>query len=257
MIPGPTVLLACSVLLQQPRSASRMAAAVSWESLKTTLDDTVPVFVVTDEELRPTASETQVVCFSDAAAAQAELVRASADLPSLELRLQAVGLGTALERARLNRARIVPAAGDLETARAAFPDGEDWDGGALPLFGAYEMQRKRRDGTMATPLFMSVEDAKAALRAADPNRELNLNLVCTSLQRMTSLIVQGEVDAIEFVPATAAVELARRCAAMDDDAALPPGVTRGTISRSLPLWYGEDEGGDETQRNLFGLDVGP
>jgi hypothetical protein len=235
------------------RAPRMCAAAVPWESLKASLDDSVPVFVVTDEAQRPLASQPRVLCFLDAVAAQSELVRAKDEYPSLDLRLQPVGLGTALERARLGRASVVPSAEELDVARAAFPDGEDWEGGALPLFGAYEMQRKRRDGTLATPLFLSVEDAKAACREADPQRELGLELVCTSVQRMVSLVVAGEVGAMDFVPTATAVELTQRCAAVGAEAGeLPPGVTRAMITRSLPSWYSEDEE-DPTQQSLFGL----
>ena len=42
----------------------------------------------------------------------------------------------------------------LQAAREAYPDGEDWEGGALPLFGSQQMQRTRPDGSLATPLFL-------------------------------------------------------------------------------------------------------
>ena len=32
-------------------------------------------------------------------------------------------------------------ADDLSAARDAFPDGEDWDNGALPLFGCHQVCR--------------------------------------------------------------------------------------------------------------------
>lgn len=224
------------------------AAAVQWDDVKSALDDAVPCFVVTDEDLRPLADQPTVLCFADAVAAQTELIRAKEEYPTLNLRLQPVGMGTALERARLGRARVIPSGKELGMAREAYPDGEDWDGGALPLFGAYEIQRKRRDGTLATPLYLSVEDAKAACVEADPERELGLNLVCTSLQRMTSLVCAGEVGAMDFVPTAAAVELAQRCGETGE---LPPGVTRGMISRSLPSWYTEDQN-DPNQQSLFG-----
>ena len=231
-----------------------MCAAVPWDELKASLDDSVPVFVVTDEALRPLASQPTVQCFVDAVAAQTELDRASAEYPSLDLRLQPVGLGTALVRARLGRARLIPSSREVEVARGAFPDGEDWDGGAWPRFGAYEIQRKRRDGTLATPLALAVADAKAACAEADPQRELGLNLVCTSVQRMTSLLMSGEVGPMDFVPSTSAVALAQRCdaASAGASATLPGGMTRGMIGRSLPTWFSEDDD-DPNQKSLFGL----
>ena len=213
------------------------------------LDDSVPMFVLTDEASRPFSSQTKIPCFADAAAADAELTKAQAENPRLDLRLQPVGLGTALERSRLSRTELVPAEEDLSVAREVNPSGEDWDGGAFPLFGCQALQRKRRDGASATPLWLSVEDAKAELRAIDPKRELDLDLVCTSLQRIVSLCVDGEVGPMDFVPTAAAVERTMALAARSGGGDLPPGVTRGAISRALADIFRED---DDDKNGLFG-----
>lgn len=223
--------------------------AVAWEDLKATLDDAVPIFVLTDEATRPFSIQKAIPCFADPKTADAELSKAREENPELNLRLQSVGLGTALERSRLGRASLVPSAEDLAVARQVNPDGEDWDGGAFPLFGCQALQRKRRDGQMATPLWLSVEDAKVGLREVDPNRELDLDLVCTSLQRIVSLCISGEVGPVDFVPTAAAVKLTIANAARNADGELPEGVSRGAIKAALVDVFREDE---NDQYGLFG-----
>lgn len=230
--------------------ATNGASSLAWTSLKSALDETVPVFVVTDAESRPLEYERassngpMLLCFAGIGGAQAALDRASAKQPALQLRIQPVGLGTALERVREGRAELVAAAQDLEVARSVNPDGEDWDGGALPLFGCHQLSRQRRDGSTATPLWLSVEEAKAALAEIDPKRDQGLHLVCTSLQSMSSLIEQGEMGPIDVVPTRRALEFCKTGMVMggvadDDEGGLPPGVTQGAFLRALPEIFGE------------------
>ena len=250
--------ISTSCALQVPAAASRHARvhcstteeiAVPWEDVKATLDDSVPVFVVTDQESRPLAAST-VMCYTDSAAALVELTRASDEFPGLNLKLQPVGLGTVLERARLGRCRLLPSEQDLEVARAANPEGEDWGSGAVPLFGCRQLQRQRKGGVLATPLWLSVEDAKAALREADPERTKDLELTCTSLQRIVSLQIAGEVGPMDFVPSRAVVKYMQRSAAVEGEGdEATPGVTRGMIARSLPDWMKEDQ---DDKYGLFG-----
>lgn len=156
--------------------AHRLSEDGQWSRLKNQLDNSVPVFVVTDEESRPLEYEKGgspiLVCFAGAEGALAERERSAQKFPLLRLRIQPVGLGAAMERVQEGRAVLVPSAYDVKVARASNPDGEDWDGGALPLFGCHSMKRRRKDGEVATPLFLSVEEAKEALADADPKREV-------------------------------------------------------------------------------------
>ena len=142
-------------------------SAIVWDELSKELDATVPVYVVANQAGRPLEDESSgrslFLCYLDPTAAQAALETAIGLDPTLGLRLLPTGLGSALSQANVGRARLIPAAADLQAARDAYPDGEDWEGGALPLFGCQQMQRTRADGSLATPLFLSVRDAKAAL----------------------------------------------------------------------------------------------
>jgi hypothetical protein len=242
---------------QQHRAfrAGLLVAAVAspratWQALKTALDG-LPVFAVTDEAFSPLEYELEgkslAFCFASADGARVELERARAANPALSLRIQPVGLGTALERVREGRGRLVAAAGDLAAARLADPDGEDWDGGALPLFGCHQL--RTQDGG-ATPLFLSVEEAKAAMASADPERKSGASLVTTSLQRMSNMLQLGEMGtAVDFVPPRRSLEF---CAGgtlgssilSEREEALPPGVTRGAVRRALPDMLGlQDQAG--------------
>lgn len=221
--------------------------AVPWQTQRRALDDSVPVFVVTDGESRPLeyerSGEPTLVCFIGADGALAELERCRTLQPQAGLRIQPVGLGTALERAREGRTLVVPVTRDVRVAREAFPDGEDWEGGAIPLFGCHQLQRRRSDGTLATPLFLSSDDAKAALADADPERELGLHLVCTSVQSMVSMIEEGSVGPMDVVPPKRSVEYCTTGGTLtaglsDDEGELPPGVTKGNVMRALPDIFG-------------------
>lgn len=236
---------AARTLLRHP--APRASASIlSWDTLKTELDEKVPVFVIADELNRPLECERKgaspvCLCFADADAAQAALAAAQNSYPELGLRLMPTGIGNALERTREGRALLVPDLQALQAAREAFPDGEDWDGGALPLFGCRLLQRQRADGTQATPLFLSVRDAKAALANAaavqaasdSPGGEAPY-LVTTSLQSMTQLMVDGDVGAMEFIPPESSIKLCLE--AGDGSRSIPLGI-KGSIARALPELY--------------------
>ena len=128
-------------------------SAIVWDELSKELDATVPVYVVANQAGRPLEDESSgFLCYLDPTAAQSALETAIGLDPTLGLRLLPTGLGSALSQANVGRARLIPAAADLQAARDAYPDGEDWEGGALPLFGCQQMQRTRADGSLATPL---------------------------------------------------------------------------------------------------------
>ena len=141
-------------------------SAILWDELSADLDASVPVYVVANPAGRPLEYESSgrslFRCYVDPEAAQAALETALGLHPNRGLRLLPTGLGSAMSKAKEGGALLVPAAADLQAAQEAYPDGEDWEGGALPLFGCQQMQRTRADGSLATPLFLSVRDAKAA-----------------------------------------------------------------------------------------------
>ena len=148
LLPSTRTLAPSLVTGRHPRPS-----AIAWDELSKELDATVPVYVVANQAGRPLEDESSgFLCYLDPSAAQAALETAIGLDPTLGLRLLPTGLGSALSQVNAGRVRLIPAAADLQAARDAYPDGEDWDGGALPLFGCQQMQRTRADGSLATPL---------------------------------------------------------------------------------------------------------
>jgi len=240
-------------------------SAILWDELSTELDASVPVYVVANQAGRPLEYESSgrslFLCYVDPSAAQAALEAAIGLYPALGLRLLPTGLGSAISKANEGGALLIPAAADLQAARDAYPDGEDWEGGALPLFGCQQMQRTREDGSLATPLFLSVKDAKAALAGAEANtassQEEDLHLVCTSAQRMCKMMVAGDV-VMEILPTVQSLEFCRAQGQLENAASeeegevvpigdylsqdIPEGV-RNTYARALPNLLREGAGG--------------
>jgi hypothetical protein len=117
-------------------------SAILWDELSTELDASVPVYVVANQAGRPLEYESSgrslFLCYVDPSAAQAALETAIGLYPTLGLRLLPTGLGSAISKANEGGALLIPAAAGLQAAREAYPDGEDWEGGALPLFGCQQ-----------------------------------------------------------------------------------------------------------------------
>ena len=110
-------------------------SAILWDELSTELDASVPVYVVANQAGRPLEYESSgrslFLCYVDPSAAQAALEAAIGLYPALGLRLLPTGLGSAISKANEGGALLIPAAADLQAAQAAYPDGEDWEGGQL------------------------------------------------------------------------------------------------------------------------------
>ena len=141
----PALLPSIRVLAPRPSPAAGVRhpqpSAILWEELSTELDSSVPVYVVANQAGRPLEYEAKkedgssgrslFLCYVDPAAAQAALEAALGLYPTLGLRLLPTGLGSAISKANEGGALLIPAAADLQAARDAYPDGEDWEGGQL------------------------------------------------------------------------------------------------------------------------------
>ena len=188
--------------------------SAGWATLQSELDE-LPVFVCANRKGEPLQYERDgqpfVLFFAGLGPAQAELARASAMFPELELELLPVGLGEAYRRTQQGQAILVPS--ERETQVAQEPGGPAWAADALPLFGCLKMRKPREDGTDSMPLFMSSADAQAALGAAQAalgaaeGRE-ELSIVCIPLSRAVELSMTPEESdvAFQFVPPTESVE---------------------------------------------------
>jgi len=141
----PALLPSIRILAPRPSPAAGVRhpqpSAILWEELSTELDSSVPVYVVANQAGRPLEYEAKkedgssgrslFLCYVDPAAAQAALEAALGLYPMLGLRLLPTGLGSAISKANEGGALLIPAAADLQAAREAYPDGEDWEGGQL------------------------------------------------------------------------------------------------------------------------------
>eukprot|EP00964_Phaeocystis_antarctica_P081670 scaffold51100_cov61-Phaeocystis_antarctica.AAC.1 len=142
----PALLPSIRVLAPRPSPTAGVRhpqpSAIEWEELSTELDSSVPVYVVANQAGRPLEYEAKgtdasvpgrslFLCYVDPSAAQAALEAALGLYPTLGLRLLPTGLGSAISKANEGGALLIPAAADLQAARDAYPDGEDWEGGQL------------------------------------------------------------------------------------------------------------------------------
>ena len=108
---------------------------------------------------------------ADAEAALASDLSASRGLKGAEaalaadvlsgVRVQPVGLGSAFNLVRQEKALFVPQAFDLRAAEG-LEGGEQIEGG-LPLIGCYQMRMPSKEGKPMTPLFLGMAEAKTAV----------------------------------------------------------------------------------------------
>ena len=178
--------------------------------------DQVPCFVIVDALRLPPPDDSDITSlYLSTSEARVALAAAQERHPSLQLEIQPVGLGFALDSPT---ACLVPAA--MEVARARdLPGSEeiDWDASTVPLFGCPSLQQLDREGNVVSPLFFSCDDAAAAIAAAEvaamargDESMMELAMRTISLQDMTRRMEQGmSADPADFafVPAADALRL--------------------------------------------------
>ena len=194
---------------------------MDWSEVQAELDK-VPVFTIVNAGQEPCGLPVPRF-FIDPADAEAALARdlsAARGLRGAEaalvadvlsgVRVQPVGLGSAFNLVREEKALFIPQASDLSAAEK-MEGGEQIEGG-LPLIGCYQMRMPSKDGKPMTPLFLGLAEAKTArARAAEalgmPIDELPLVIV--TLQKMADLMMDGQLRdprAMAFVPTRRAVD---------------------------------------------------
>ena len=176
-----------------------------------------PVFALANQEGVPIQQRERdgqplVLLFAAIDRAQDELEAARKASPDLELQLLPVGLGVAYAQLLEGKAVIVPGfaelseAQDMQLAADEMPAGMlegagidipvvQWDENVLPLFGCFEMVRRRPDGSRFTPVFMSHKDAQAAFdkaRAANPERTAKFAVEVVPLPELVELAAAGK-----------------------------------------------------------------
>ena len=72
-----------------------------------------------------------------------------------------------------------------------------WERDVIPVFGCFQMTRRRADGSRFTPLFLSSADSQKALDAAiaaNPERaeEPGMEVDCLPLEKVVKLAISGQ-----------------------------------------------------------------
>lgn len=187
-----------------------------WKAVLNDLN-AVPVFALADAagrilQQRETADGQKLVIFyAEVDRALDELAAARESSGDYDLVLKPTGLGMAYAQVQEGGALLVPgfrelgAAQDMQLAAPAdaaamlASAGIDnptakWGNDVLPIFGCFEMVRRRKDGTTFTPLFMSHVDAQAAFekaRRANSERAANFEVDVVPLPELLDLAAAG------------------------------------------------------------------
>ena len=174
-----------------------------------------PVFAFASEEGKMLQNGQELVLFfADIDHALLELQNACMDRPEQGMKLMPVGLGVAYAAVRERKGIFVPgpsevaAAQDLqllppEMATTMLADAGlespivQWERDVVPVFGCFQMSRRRADGSRFTPLFLSSADAQKAFDAAiaaNPKRaeEEGMEVDCLPLEKVVTLAISGQ-----------------------------------------------------------------
>lgn len=190
-------------------------------AFRTTMQElnAAPCFALVDNDEKILQRESEggepfVLFFADIDRALLEVEKGRSGTPSMELKIQAVGLGNAYDQVRRGAAIIVPGAAELDAANGlqlAAPEeatamlasaGIDapvvsFAKDVLPLFGCAKMTRRRPDGSRFLPLFMSSADAQksfdaAIARAPDGKAPDGFEIDVFELPKVVTLAVEGK-----------------------------------------------------------------
>mmetsp|Transcript_19538 Transcript_19538/g.39826 ORF Transcript_19538/g.39826 Transcript_19538/m.39826 type:complete len:249 (+) Transcript_19538:48-794(+) len=220
------VLASSCIVLTSPKiGGTRRAAmlmlqdggALSGDAWRVTMQElnAAPVFAITSVEGKMLQNgQERVLFFADIDHALLRLSNARMKSPDQGMALFPVGLGTAFAAVSEEKAIFVPgpsevaAAQDLQLApdemAASLLAGAgiespivQWGRDALPIFGCFQMSRRRADGSRFTPLFLSSADSQKAFDAAlaaDPKRaeEEGLEVDCLPLDSVVKLAISSQ-----------------------------------------------------------------
>ena len=174
-----------------------------------------PVFAFASEEGKILQNgQERVLFFADIDHALLELQNARMERPDQGMKLMPVGLGVAYAAVSEKKCIFVPgpsevaAAQDLqlappEMAASMLADAGlespvvQWERDVIPVFGCFQMTRRRADGSRFTPLFLSSADSQKALDAAiaaNPERaeEPGMEVDCLPLEKVVKLAISGQ-----------------------------------------------------------------
>ena len=198
-------------------SSEALFDSEGWKAIQVDLDR-VPVFTVATQEGHPLAYTVEikgttfnVPCFyCDVAAALFELEQAksnwdekTAETSGEDLDIVPFPLGKAFELWATDQAVIVPSKQSILQAGA--PPGTNPIGQQVPMFACMEIMEQDEDGGGAKlPVFMSLDDANAAVKEAvdaDGGKVEDFDVACLSLSGcVEQLATVPETPAFHFIP---------------------------------------------------------
>ena len=190
-------------------SSDSLFESEGWKPIEKDLNQ-VPIFTVATAEGNPLAYQLDVkgksytvpffYCDVDAAVQELEASRNNTQLEGIDL--IPFPLGKAFQLWANDQAVIIPSKEAIMQAGA--PPGTNPVGQQVPMFACMEISEEGPDGKPRLPLFMSLEDANAALKEAveaDGGKVDDFEVVCLSLNRaIDQLASSPEAAAFRFLP---------------------------------------------------------
>ena len=214
--------LAVGALLRSPSprcctQSTSICSSAAWPALQAEMDE-LPCFVLANDKGEPLQHDRDgspmTIFLADLFRAEAELANAKRMYPELNLGLLPVGLGSAFQRVQEGNAMLIPSQNEVA---AAGLDPSAVDPSLVPLFGCTKIMKPRKSNpeVQAMPLFLSSEDARAALKEALSGfavpdgmtmEAVGLDILCIPLQKACELITSGQETRFEFHAASKSVE---------------------------------------------------
>ena len=200
----------------QAQTSSKLFDSEGWKPIKSGLDQ-VPVFTVATKEGHPLAytidiqgKQYNAPCFyCNVADSLAELEGAKEQNTEMEgLDIVPFPLGQAFEMWSKDEAVIVPSKEAILQAGA--PPGTNPIGQQVPLFACMEIMEEGESGDAVLPVFMSLDDANAAVReavATDGGDVNDFDVACLSLVGcVEQLATVPETPAFHFIPPSSSMK---------------------------------------------------
>jgi hypothetical protein len=191
-----------------------------WAAIQSDLDR-VPIFTVATPQGNPLAYQVEInnntdditpytvpFFYCDIGDALRELEGAKNNTSMIDLDIIPFPLGKAFQLWCQDEAVIVPS--KEAVLQAGAPPGTNPVGQQVPMFACLEIMEENEDGTGVLPLFMSLEDANAAVKEAvkeDGGKEGDLQVVCLSLSgAVEQLATIPESPGFHFIPPSSSMK---------------------------------------------------
>jgi hypothetical protein len=202
---------------EEMQSSNDLFSSDAWQAIKKDLDQ-VPIFTPATAEGHPLAYKIKnakgtfevptFYCDLDAATKELADVRGGMESGADSIDLIPFPLGQAFQLWSKSEAMIIPSKDAVLQAGA--PPGTNPIGQNVPLFGCMEIMEEREDGKGVLPMFLSLDDANAAVKLAveaDGGSVDDFEVVALSLNRAVELLASSEESpAFHFIPPSASMK---------------------------------------------------